>query len=77
MIDPLWLTRAPLCTLWKESKHRTGATTMRDHDPRQLTIALTAIVIAWSIAFALTYASRILIALTRSLPDHAVAWVNG
>jgi hypothetical protein len=50
---------------------------MRDHDPRQLTIALTAIVIAWSIAFALTYASRILIALTRSLPDHAVAWVNG
>ena len=53
---------------------QTGATTMRDHDTRQLTIALTAIVIVWSIAAALTYASTVLIALTGSLPNYAVAW---
>ena len=47
---------------------------MRDHDTRQLTIALTAIVIVWSIACALTYASTILFALTGNSPDHAVAW---
>ena len=45
---------------------------MRDHDTRQLTIALAAIVIVWSIAGALT----VLFALTGSLPDHAVAWVR-
>ena len=49
---------------------------MRDHDTRQMTIALTAIVIVWSIACALTYASTILFALTGSLPNHAVAWVR-
>jgi hypothetical protein len=44
---------------------------------QQLTIALTAIVIVWSIACALTYASTtILFALAGASLDHAVAWLG-
>jgi hypothetical protein len=59
--------------IWKTRGDWNGPTTMGDRDTRELMIALTAIVVAWSLAGALTLASA---ALFERLTNSKAAWIG-